>query len=64
VACHGHSSALAVALGSDVKGKLSIALYVSAVPLAFVQVWLSIALYVLVALIWFVPDQRIEHAVK
>jgi uncharacterized membrane protein len=64
VACNGRSSVLAVALGSDVKGKLSIALYISAVPLAFVQPWLSIALYVLVALIWLVPDPRIEHAVK
>jgi uncharacterized membrane protein len=64
VARHGRSSALAVALGSDVKGKLSITLYVSAVPLAFVQPWLSIAFYVLVALIWFVPDRRIEQAVK
>lgn len=64
VARNGRSSALAVALGSDLKGKLSIVLYAAAVPLAFFQPWISIALYVLVALIWFVPDQRIERAVK
>ncbi len=64
VARNGRTSALAVALGSDVKGKLSLSLYASATPLAFFEPWISIALYVLVALIWFVPDQRIEHAVK
>jgi uncharacterized membrane protein len=64
VARNGRSSALAMALGSDIKGKLSITLYASAIPLAFFQPWLSIALYTLVALIWFVPDRRIEQAVK
>jgi uncharacterized membrane protein len=60
----GRASALAVALGADVKGKLSVALYAAAIPLAFIQPWLSIALYVVVALIWFVPDRRIEKAMK
>jgi uncharacterized membrane protein len=64
VARNGKSSTLAVALGIDIKGKLSIALYAAAIPLAFFQPWLSIALYILVALIWFVPDRRIEQAVK
>ena len=64
VARNGRSSALAVALGSDVKGKLSLSFYASAIPLAFFQPWMSIALYTLVALIWFVPDQRIERVVK
>ena len=64
VARNGRTSALAVALGSDLKGKLSLAIYATAVPLAFFQPWLSIALYVLVALIWLVPDRRIESAVK
>ena len=64
IARNGRTSALAVALGSDVKGKLSMSLYASAIPVAFFEPWISIALYVLVALIWFVPDQRIEHAVK
>jgi uncharacterized membrane protein len=64
VARNGRTSTLAVALGSDIKGKLSMALYASAIPLAFFGPWISIALYVLVALIWFVPDRRIEKAVK
>jgi uncharacterized membrane protein len=63
VARNGRTSALALALGRDIKGKLSAALYASAIPLAFVQPWISIALYILVALIWFIPDQRIEKAV-
>lgn len=53
-------SRLAAALGSDAKGKLSLAMYVAAIPLAFVNHWISIALYVAVALIWLVPDRRIE----
>jgi uncharacterized membrane protein len=64
IACNGRNSALAVALGSDVKGKLSLALYASAIPLAFFQPWLSIAAYIFVSLMWFVPDRRIEHAPK
>jgi len=64
VACNGgRDSTLALALGSDVKGRLSMGLYAAAVPLAFVQPWLSIALYVAVALIWLVPDRRIERTV-
>ena len=57
---HGAESTLATALGSDVKGKISPILYLSAIPLAFVNRWISIALYVLVALLWLVPDRRIE----
>jgi uncharacterized membrane protein len=64
VARNGRASTLAVALGIDIKGKLSMALYASAIPLAFVQPWVSIALYIVVALIWFVPDRRIEKALK
>jgi uncharacterized membrane protein len=64
VARNGRSSALAVALGSDLKGKLSLGLYAASVPLAFFQPWISLALYVSVALIWLVPDRRIESAVK
>jgi TMEM175 potassium channel family protein len=53
-------SRLATALGSDTKGKLSLALYAAAIPLAFVNQWISDAIYVAVALIWLVPDPRIE----
>ena len=64
VARNGRTSALAAALGSDRKGKLSLALYGVSVPLAFFQPSMSIALYVTVALIWFVPDRRIESSLK
>jgi TMEM175 potassium channel family protein len=64
VARNGRTSALAAALGSDRKGKLSLALYAAAIPVAFFQPWISIALYLAVALIWFVPDRRIESIVK
>ena len=60
---HGKHSALAVALGSDLKGKISPLLYLTAIGLAFVNAWLSIALYVLVAAIWLVPDRRIEKVI-
>ena len=58
---HGKDSALAVALGRDFKGVASLLLYAVAIPLAFVNSWLSIAIYILVALMWFIPDRRIEH---
>ncbi|MEQ1729788.1 MAG: TMEM175 family protein [Vicinamibacterales bacterium] len=57
---HGPESKLAKAVGSDGKGKLSLALYLSAIPLAFVNQWLSDAIYVAVAVMWFVPDRRLE----
>ncbi len=56
----GHNPRLAEAVGTDGKGKLSIALYSLAVPLAFWHTWLAGALYVAVALLWLVPDRRIE----
>lgn len=57
---HGQESALAVALGRDVKGKASLAFYTVAIPLSFVNSWLAGALYVVVAIMWFIPDRRIE----
>jgi uncharacterized membrane protein len=51
---------LATAIGHDLKGKLSMALYILAIPLAFVNQWVSVGLYVLVALMWLIPDRRIE----
>jgi uncharacterized membrane protein len=53
---------LASALGNDVKGKASPALYAAAIILAFVNPWISIAIYVLVAVMWLIPDPRIERA--
>jgi len=60
IAQHGKESDLAIALGYDIKGKASIAAYVIAIPLAFAQSWIACALYVLVAVMWLVPDRRIE----
>jgi uncharacterized membrane protein len=58
----GKDSALAIALGKDYKGKTSLVLYLIAVLLSFVNSWISVALYVLVAMMWFIPDRRIENA--
>jgi uncharacterized membrane protein len=64
IAANGRDSRLAIATGKDLKGKLSVTLYIAAVVLAFVRPWLAIVLYVTVALIWLVPDTRIESLVK
>ncbi|HEX2268551.1 MAG TPA: TMEM175 family protein [Pyrinomonadaceae bacterium] len=56
----GPDSKLRAALGNDVKGKISPILYLAAIPLAFVNRWVAIALYVVVALMWLIPDRRIE----
>jgi uncharacterized membrane protein len=60
VALEGKEARLARAVGSDLKGKLSLAAYAAAIPLAFVREWMSDVLYVGVALLWLVPDRRIE----
>jgi uncharacterized membrane protein len=60
VAHHGPDSPLAVALGRDVKGKVSVALYAVAIPLAFAEPLASCGLYVVVAVLWLVPDRRLE----
>jgi uncharacterized membrane protein len=56
----GPHSAIAAAVGKDVKGKLSVVLYAVAIPLAFVSRWIADAIYVSVTLMWLVPDRRIE----
>ena len=63
IAAEGPHSILASALGSDVKGKLSPVLYTVAIPAAYVNAAISGALYVIVALMWLVPDRRMERAV-
>jgi uncharacterized membrane protein len=60
----GAHSVLASALGSDIKGKISPILYVAGIAVAFVSPWLSIAIYVLVAVMWLVPDRRIENVLR
>jgi uncharacterized membrane protein len=58
----GEGSALARAIGRDFKGKISPVLYMGGIVLAYPERWLSLALYVIVALMWLVPDRRIERA--
>ena len=60
ISLHGRDSVLAIALGKDFKGKISIVIYLVAIPLALVKWWLAAALYVLVAIMWLIPDRRIE----
>ncbi len=57
---HGRDSNLAIAIGKDLKGIISLIIYAVGIALAFVNSWLAFALYVLVAIIWLVPDLRIE----
>ncbi|MGH8460634.1 MAG: TMEM175 family protein [Stenotrophobium sp.] len=64
IAVDGRDSLLAVAVGNDFKGKLSLVLYLSAIALAFANRWISCALYVVVALMWLIPDRRIESRIK
>jgi TMEM175 potassium channel family protein len=63
VRLHGPDSALGRALGSDVKGRMSIVLYASAVPLAFADRWIALSIYVVVAAMWLIPDRRIERTI-
>jgi uncharacterized membrane protein len=60
----GPHSSFAQALGADVKGKISPVLYASGIVLAFVSPWISNAIYALVAVMWLVPDRRIERALS
>ena len=60
----GPGSRLANAVGKDPKGKISPVLYAIAIPLAFVSRWVSVGIYVLVALMWLVPDPRIESRLR
>src|SRR5262245_31670494 len=64
IAAEGPGSKLAEAVGEDTKGKLSAGLYAGAIPLAFVRPWIAVAIYVLIALMWLVPDPRIESRLK
>jgi uncharacterized membrane protein len=57
---HGRNSVLATALGGDFKGKISMLIYLVAIPLALVRWWLACAFYIFVAMMWLVPDRRIE----
>lgn len=60
VGLHGKDSTIGRALGMDFKGKISVVVYALAIPLAFVGGWISLLLYALVAVMWLIPDKRIE----
>jgi TMEM175 potassium channel family protein len=64
IAKQGPGSLLGAAIGRDWKGKLSPALYLAAIPLSFVHPWIGTAIYVFVALMWLVPDRRIERVLE
>src|SRR5262245_50492784 len=64
IASQGPDSMLNKAIGGDWKGKLSLALYAAAVPLAFWWHWISLGLYVVAALLWLIPDRRIENVLR
>ena len=64
IAGQGRESLLARAIGNDWKGKLSPLLYFIAIPLAFLSSWISSGIYTFVALIWLIPDRRIERVLS
>ena len=64
IRAQGPHSKLQRAVGSDLKGKLSLAMYAAAIGFSFVRPWIADALYVSVALVWFVPDRRIETQMR
>jgi TMEM175 potassium channel family protein len=61
ITLHGRDSTLGISIGRDKKGKISIALYTTAIPLAFVRPWIAGTCYVIVAIMWLIPDPRIER---
>ena len=61
IALHGRTSTIATAVGRDFKGQISTAIYLVAIPLAFVKWWLAFGLYLFVAIMWLIPDRRIER---
>jgi len=64
IANEGRDSLVAEAVGRERKAKLSLVLYVAAIPLAFVSPWIAAGLYILVALLWLIPDRRIERKME
>ena len=61
ISLHGRDSTLAKSIGRDRKGKISIVIYAAAIPLAFALPWIAGAFYVIVAIMWLIPDPRIER---
>ncbi len=61
---HGKDSLLATSIGKDFKGKVSIVIYIVGILISFYNSWISFALYCVVAIIWFIPDRRIEKRLE
>ena len=64
IAVNGEDSTIARAVGNDTKGKISLAAYAAGIGLAFVQPWIAAALYAGIALVWLIPDRRIEDELR
>ena len=64
VTIHGKDSVLGIAIGKDWKGKISLVVYAIGIGLSFLNSWLGLAMYMLVAAMWFIPDRRIEDKIK
>ncbi len=64
ITLHGRDSVLAAAVGRDFKGKISVVLYVVAIPAAFENSWIAVAIYITVAILWLIPDSRIERIIS
>ena len=61
IRAHGRDSEFAARISNDVKGYVSLAIYILALGLSFVNSWISLALFFVVAMIWFIPDRRFER---
>ncbi len=64
IGLHGRESVLATAVGRDFKGKASVVIYVAAIPLSIVDSWIACSLYVFFAIMWLIPDRRIENIIS
>jgi uncharacterized membrane protein len=64
IAHHGRDSTLAIAVGNDVKGRISILMYVAGIVLSFANRWIAVGIYFLVAAMWLIPDRRIEKVLS
>lgn len=64
IALHGNESTIAAAIGGDVKGYVSLALYAAGIAVSFLDNYVGFALYAVVAAMWFIPDRRIERQLK
>jgi hypothetical protein len=64
ISIHDRDSVLVTTVGRDFKGKISVVIYLAAIPLAFVSAWIAGGLYVAAAIMWLVPDRRIERTLS